>query len=111
MAKYHDELRMETRLTILETAIDMFGRDGYEHVTVDQIVQRVGVAKGTFFLYFPTKGAVLEYWLMTWLDTLRRSVEIEEGADLLSNLLRVVDKMAQTNQGQLKLLEIGRAHV
>lgn len=38
----------------------LFVRKGYENVSVDEIVRAAGVAKGTFFTYFPTKLHVLE---------------------------------------------------
>ncbi len=49
---------------ILEAAYKAFARDGYHHTTMDKIAQRVGVTKGTLYLYYKSKAdlfvAVLE---------------------------------------------------
>jgi AcrR family transcriptional regulator len=51
----------ERRERLYEAALSLFRSQGYDETTVDQITQRAGLAKGTFFNYFPTKDAVLRY--------------------------------------------------
>ncbi len=46
---------------LYEAALNLFREQGYEATTVDQITRQAGLAKGTFFNYFPTKDAVLRY--------------------------------------------------
>jgi AcrR family transcriptional regulator len=53
--------KAERRERLYEAALNLFRDQGYEETTVDQITQRAGVAKGTFFNYFPTKDAMLRY--------------------------------------------------
>ena len=48
------------RESILDAAEDLFLRQGYEGTSVHQVVQRVGIAQGTFYYHFPSKEAVLE---------------------------------------------------
>ena len=43
----------------METALDLFVRQGFEDVTIDDICASAGVAKGTCYFHFPTKGALL----------------------------------------------------
>ncbi len=40
-------------------AVDLFTEQGYDNTTVAQIVERAGVARSTFFRYFPDKRDVL----------------------------------------------------
>ena len=55
--------KAKRRKEIYDCSIELFVRLGYENVTVDDIVETVDVAKGTFFNYFPSKSDVLvEYW-------------------------------------------------
>ena len=56
MARQTREVR---QAQILEAARDLFVERGYNATTVDDIVGRVEVARGTFYLYFPDKRAVL----------------------------------------------------
>lgn len=53
----HDESR---RTQIAEAALRVWLRDGYHAAPVEAIAREAGLGKGTIYLYFPTKEAVLE---------------------------------------------------
>lgn len=57
MAKPADPNRRED---ILKAARVMFKHNGYEKARVAEIAQRAGVAKGTVYLYFKSKQAMLD---------------------------------------------------
>jgi AcrR family transcriptional regulator len=48
-----------TRARIFASAVRLFAEQGYEGTSVDRIVRDAGVAKGTFFIHFATKEAVV----------------------------------------------------
>ena len=48
-----------TRKRILDAAEIEFGENGFARTSVASIVNRAGVAQGTFYLYFPSKDDVL----------------------------------------------------
>jgi AcrR family transcriptional regulator len=52
--------REERRLQILACARDAFAERGYQAATVDDVVGRAQIARGTFYLYFDDKRAVLD---------------------------------------------------
>ena len=80
--------RIATREKILSEALALFARRGFESTTVDDIVARADVAKGTFFNYFPRKEALIEHLFE---DRLRAAVA--GAADLLSVAIPVRDKL------------------
>ncbi len=87
--------RAETRARILDAAATCFASDGYHRASVDDIIGRAGIARGTFYLYFGSKRAVLESLLRTLLEGLDHAVRaIRLDADepprqqLLANLER-----------------------
>src|SRR5215468_12213821 len=47
------------RQQIIETAIRLFRKQGYEKTRVDDIVRILEISQPTFFRYFPSKDAVL----------------------------------------------------
>lgn len=47
------------RQQIIETAIKLFRKHGYENTRIDDIVQLLEISQPTFFRYFPSKDAVL----------------------------------------------------
>jgi len=51
--------RDQLRERIFVAAIELFRQAGYDATTVDAIARRAGVAKGTVFNFFATKGAIL----------------------------------------------------
>jgi AcrR family transcriptional regulator len=56
ISKEHDE-----RLTeFLDTARQLFFEKGYEKTSVNDIIEKIGVAKGTFYHYFKSKEDLLD---------------------------------------------------
>ncbi|GIW42630.1 MAG: TetR family transcriptional regulator [Candidatus Binatia bacterium] len=51
--------KRETRRRIYEAAVRLFLERGFDAVSIDEICERADVARGTFFLHFPTKDALL----------------------------------------------------
>lgn len=45
----------KTKKKILQAALTVFSEKGYHSTTVQEIAQRANIAKGTVYLYFPTK--------------------------------------------------------
>lgn len=50
-----EEKKQVQRQAIMEVARDHFERFGYKRTVIDDIVREVGIAKGTFYLYFKSK--------------------------------------------------------
>lgn len=45
----------QTRQLLLDTALDLFGKKGFDNVTIDEIVQKCNVSKGAFYRHFNSK--------------------------------------------------------
>jgi len=54
-----------TRERILETAVDLFSRQGYRATGINQVIDQSGVAKATFYHHFPTKADLCLAYLQT----------------------------------------------
>jgi AcrR family transcriptional regulator len=54
-----DDQTRETKRRLISAAIGLLGEVGWRRTTVEQIVERAGVAKGTFFVHFKTKEAIV----------------------------------------------------
>ena len=55
IVKEHDERKRE----IIDTAAALFNKKGYEQCSVNDILNAIGIAKGTFYHYFRSKEEVL----------------------------------------------------
>jgi len=50
----------KTRERIVRVATELFANKGFDRATVDEIVAKAGVAKGTFYLYFRSKEDLIK---------------------------------------------------
>jgi AcrR family transcriptional regulator len=73
--------REETRQRLVDAALPVFARNGFERATVDEIVREAGYSKGAFYVHFESKEdlfwAMLEERIAGVQDTLRNAVDIE----------------------------------
>lgn len=76
---------------LFAAAVDLFAERGYSGTTVDAIVERAGVAKGTVYYHFKGKAELLDALLL-------------DGLERLAECLRAVDEGAQTPQEALRAL-------
>lgn len=58
-AERRERSRQETRQAILEAAIEMFKRDGYEGFSLRQVAESIGYTPTTIYLYFKDKDDLL----------------------------------------------------
>ena len=56
IVKEHDERKNE----IIDTASHIFAQKGYDKTSVNDILNAIGIAKGTFYHYFKSKEEVLD---------------------------------------------------
>lgn len=55
----HEARRRRTRQALLDSALHLFGSQGYSETTVAEIVRRAGVSERTFYVHFPAKEDLL----------------------------------------------------
>ena len=70
----HDE-QAAKRNRILAAALKLFAHEPYQAVTMDRVAVAAGVAKGTLYLYFPSKDALYLGVLNDGLDTAYRTYQ------------------------------------
>ena len=70
-----------TRGKIVTAAWELFYENGYDETTVDDIVERSGTSKGSFYHYFAGKDALLSS-LSTLFDEKYRTLEETMPQDL-----------------------------
>jgi AcrR family transcriptional regulator len=80
--------KLATRERIVSEAFELFARQGFEATTVDAIVTRADVAKGTFFNYFSRKEALISH-----LFERRLRAAVANATDLIGIGIPVRDKL------------------
>jgi AcrR family transcriptional regulator len=89
--------REDRKEQILAAARAIFFEDGIRRATVDAIAARAEVAKGTVYLYFPTKETILAHLLL-------------EGLDALSERLAGAYDEAGTRTGEARVRRLASAY-
>jgi TetR/AcrR family transcriptional regulator len=64
----------EKRQRILDIAVDEFARHGFRQASVNQMVQRLGIAKGSIFQYFGSKEGLFRLIFDYAVDLVRHSL-------------------------------------
>ncbi|GAA3883740.1 hypothetical protein GCM10022243_55580 [Saccharothrix violaceirubra] len=84
-----------TRAGLVEAAIELFDRHGYDNTSLDAVCRRVSVTKGALYRHFPSKqalaAAVVEEHFRRWYEV---RAEIEgTGVSPLTTLVDVTHRM------------------
>jgi len=97
------EIKTDRRNQILFLAGEIFSRKGFHNASVSDIIQRAGIARGTFYLYFANKRDIFDSLLNEVVDELRdriRPIDLQQGqpdpiVQLKENLHRVFEFLTQ----------------
>jgi len=90
-------LKRNRREEILKAAITLFSLKGYHDTSISDIIEKAGIARGTFYLYFENKRQIFDSILdnlLLEIDRCIKKIEIGEGSphpidQLKANLTRI----------------------
>jgi len=92
--------REETRQRLLDAALSIFARHGYERATVDEIVGEAGFSKGAFYVHFESKEDLfwskLEHRIANNQATFREAVD--PSRPVAENLAAIIRAAFNRNQ-------------
>ena len=74
---------------LLKIAYEMFSQLGYENTSVDMIIEKAGIAKGTYYYYFESKEQMLEEVIDMMINA-----QAEQASDILGSDMPVPQKIA-----------------
>lgn len=101
------------RREILDAALDLFSTLGYENTSINDIIKKVGVTKGSFYHHFASKDDIVELIAVEQANELiaafTKSVQQLEG-NIVKKINRLFFEMhayrAQSEQKRFKLFDI-----
>lgn len=110
-------VRTDRRAQILRAAKQAFSQKGFHTASVSDIIERAGIARGTFYLYFESKRDVFDKLLEELLVELRqciRPIDLAPGGpqpveQLKANILRVAELVLREPELFQLLLHQARA--
>jgi len=104
------------RLEITEAALKLFAKKSYHDVTMDEVAKKVGVSKGTIYLYFDSKENLYLGILENAFDALVALIESEiakrDPAPVkLARVLKLVFQYYSENKDVLRILTRDETHL
>lgn len=115
---YSEQERMYIKKRLKEEAAYCMGRYGIRHTTVDEIVRRVNIPKGTFYLFYKSKELLLfdvileqhEQMEQKFLHNISRIASDEISAGKLTDVILDFFKLA-TDMPILNILNTGEVEL
>jgi AcrR family transcriptional regulator len=98
-----DRKKERTRREIYEAAMQLFARSGFGAVTIADICEEADVGRGTFFLHFPSKAALLYEFNQRVAEDFRASL-VEPRASARDELCALVERIAVELVAQAEIM-------
>ena len=97
-----------TKNKIIEVAVELFNKQGFQLTTNQQIAERADIAIGTLYNYFETKEMIVSAFIQEVAKDSVPLVDIilQEEPNTHSRLLALLLKMSQWNDVNRELVEI-----
>ncbi len=106
----NEEDKLEKRQVILTAAMQTFKKTSYNEVTMSAVAVKSKLAKGTLFLYFPTKEemflALMEEQLIEWFDAVDMELDSLTAKSSISTVASLVADSLQERTEFTRLLAI-----
>ena len=95
----------EKKLLILEKAKDMIITEGYSNLSISKLTSELGISKGSFYTYFPSKDSMLSEILDEYLNNTKIFTRnlISNSNNIDECLDYYVNSMLNLNDSELKL--------
>jgi AcrR family transcriptional regulator len=105
-----DEQKEERRQAILDTAWQLLQSKGYEALTMADVANTLGLAKGTVYLYFQTKEALflalVEQQLTDLFSEFDAALLERSGATSIAGVINAICEALEKRPGLARLLAI-----
>lgn len=101
-----------TRASIVDVALSLFARQGYEATSVDQIAEAAHISRRTLFRYFPGKAAIAWgefdeqiHLMLDYLDAVPEHVPLRDAlADALVEFNTFPEEQTEVHRTRMRLL-------
>jgi len=98
-----DRRKERTRREIYDAAMRLFARKGFGAVTITEICEAADVGRGTFFLHFPSKAALLYEFNQRVAEDFRATLTAPRGS-ARDELRALVERMGSELAAQVEIM-------
>ncbi|MDG5788813.1 TetR/AcrR family transcriptional regulator [Evansella sp. AB-P1] len=101
-----EERKKELKKDIFLKSIELFKEYGYENVSVEKIASACGIAKGTFFNYFPKKEHVLLHLGSSQIVLVKEIIQTHQCSNIKSKVHHIFRELLATYSQHADLLKL-----
>ncbi len=104
-----EEIRQQSMDVIMQSALELFGHNGYHSTSISKIAQEAGVSKGLIYNYFESKEDLLKRIILEAIETGEHIMEeamsqSDDPFEQLKSLLEISVEMVRSNLHYWKLV-------
>ncbi|MFJ5265712.1 ScbR family autoregulator-binding transcription factor [Streptomyces sp. NPDC088387] len=107
------ERALRTRSVILDAAAEVFAKEGFASVTLQDVAERAGLTKGALYFHFSNKESlateIVNIYLARW-PPLIKSIE-EAGMSPLDTLIEILDRAEEAFRGNVMIQAAARLQI
>ncbi len=99
----------KTKRAIFESAIKVFSKSGYTGATMDEVVAKAGVAKGSLYYHFKSKEELFIFIIKEGINLIHEEVEnatdgMENPYEIIQESVKVMLKYVYENKDLFKVI-------
>ncbi len=89
----------ETKEKILKSAEALFKEQGFENTSVDSIVKKAGISKGSFYVHFDSKDEIIAYFINAVISKIDMDLDsiinsTQDDISVTTTLLKILEKVS-----------------
>ncbi len=99
----------DTKNKIIKVSKQMFMTEGYDNTSMQAIIDKVGIAKGTLYHHFSNKKEIMDYVLNETMETMvlkAKNIANNEDFDIITRIIMILTKLSLDEEDQYLLEHI-----
>ncbi|TCP69878.1 TetR/AcrR family transcriptional regulator [Baia soyae] len=84
----------------------LFVEKGFDHVTIEEITQSCGIAKGTFYNYFPQKESILLYLGSSQMEFIQQNISKYAHLEIKERVFQLFDDLTSRYLDHPELIKV-----
>ena len=81
MSSVREQHKIRTRRCILDSAVKLFSKKGFEQTSIEELAREAGIGKGTIYSYFQTKRDIVKAFCDDQLEYARSELAAKSNPD------------------------------
>ena len=83
-----EKIREQKKKLIMETALELFAKKGFDATSMSQVAQKAGISKGLAYNYFKSKQEILDSIIKTGFDSVYANFDLNHDGILTEDEFR-----------------------